>query len=564
MAHANFNGLRVLSLESRRATEVTKLIRTYGGEPTVVSAMREIPIESNRPAIEFADQLIQGEIDLVIFLTGIGFRAMLDIVGKERDKETFLGALRKVKVAARGPKPVAALHECRIPIHARAIEPFTWRETLSAVDETFGASLSTMRVAVQEYGASNPELLSELTGRCAEVVKVPVYQWGLPNDLGPLRECVRGIVSGNFDVILFMTAVQAIHLFLVAEEMGFRNELSAGLRAAVVVSIGPTTSEELLHYGIAPDFEPSRPKMAFIVNEAAQYAARILEQKKAGIANLAASPVLPELKAPGNSVDERLTAVSRVASSTATMAGFRDGLTSIDFLHQVSSRIAASDPLHSVLASIVDFVATAIPCDSCFIYTLEQDKLVLRASKNPHTDLVDKLGVHIGQGITGWVAEHREPVAIASNASNDPRFMIFRNLPEDHFEAILCTPVLCASKVVGVITLQHRLTYRHTANEVKFLSTLGFLVGAEIERARLETENVQLSGRLETRKAVDRAKGILQRDLGIGEDEAYLTMQKESRQRRITMREIADAIVLMDDMRRKPKAELETAPRGKE
>jgi uroporphyrinogen-III synthase len=526
--------------------------------------MREIPIESNRPAIQFADRLIQGEIDLVIFLTGIGFRAMLDIVGKERDKETFLAALRTVKVAARGPKPVAALHESRIPIHARAIEPFTWRETLSAVDETFGASLGAMRVAVQEYGASNPELLSELTGRCAEVVKVPVYQWGLPNDLGPLRECVRGIVSGNFDVILFMTAVQAIHLFLVAEEMGFRNELSAGLRATVVVSIGPTTSEELLHYGIAPDFEPSRPKMAFIVNEAAQYAARILEQKKTGIANLAAPPVLPEFKAAENSADERLTAVSRVASSTAAMAGFRDGLTSIDFLHQVSSRIAASDPLHSVLGSIVDFVATAIPCDSCFIYTLEQDKLVLRASKNPHTDLVDKLGVHIGQGITGWVAEHREPVAIASNASNDPRFMIFRNLPEDHFEAILCTPVLCASKVVGVITLQHRFTYQHTANEVKFLSTLGFLVGAEIERARLETENVQLSGRLETRKAVDRAKGILQRDLGIGEDEAYLTMQKESRQRRITMREIADAIVLMDDMRRKPKAELETAPRGKE
>src|SRR6185437_4779285 len=161
-------------------------------------------------------------------------------------------------------------------------------------------------------------------------------------------------------------------------------------------------------------------------------------------------------------------------------------------------------------------------------------------------------------------AEHREPVAIASNASNDPRFMIFRNLPEDHFEAILCTPVLCVNRVVGVITLQHRLTYHHTPNEVKLLSMLGFLVGAEIERARLETENVQLSGRLETRKAVDRAKGILQRDLGISEDEAYLTMQKESRKRRITMREIADAIVLMDDMRRKPKAELETAHRGKD
>jgi uroporphyrinogen-III synthase len=232
------------------------------------------------------------------------------------------------------------------------------------------------------------------------------------------------------------------------------------------------------------------------------------------------------------------------------MAGFRDGLTSIDFLHQISSRIAAADPLHVVLGSIVEFVTAVIPCDSCFIYVVEQGKLVLRASKNPHADVVDHLGVQLGQGITGWVAEHREPVAIASNASNDPRFMIFRSLPEDHFEAILSTPILCASKVVGVINLQHRLTYQHTENEVRLLSTLGFLVGAEIERARLETENVQLANRLESRKAVERAKGVLQRDLGISEDEAYRTMQKESRQRRISMHEIAEAILLGDDLKK--------------
>ena len=174
---------------------------------------------------------------------------------------------------------------------------------------------------------------------------------------------------------------------------------------------------------------------------------------------------------------------------------------------------------------------------------------MLRASKNPHTDLVDKLGLRMGQGITGWVAEHREPVAIESKASNDPRFMIFRNLPEDDFEAILCTPILCAGKVVGVINLQHRLTYHHSVNEVKLLATLGFLVGAEIERARLESENVQFAGRLETRKAVDKAKGLLQRDLGISEDEAYRTMQRESRQRRVTMREIAEAILLGEELK---------------
>ena len=128
--------------------------------------------------------------------------------------------------------------------------------------------------------------------------------------------------------------------------------------------------------------------------------------------------------------------------------------------------------------------------------------------------------------------------------------MIFRSLPEDHFEAILSTPILCASKVVGVINLQHRLTYQHTEHEVRLLSTLGFLVGAEIERARLETENVQLANRLESRKAVERAKGVLQRDLGISEDEAYRTMQKESRSRRISMHDIAEAILLGDDLKK--------------
>jgi uroporphyrinogen-III synthase len=149
----------------------------------------------------------------------------------------------------------------------------------------------------------------------------------------------------------------------------------------------------------------------------------------------------------------------------------------------------------------------------------------------------------------GW--HFGEPqVAIASAASNDPRFKAFKNIPEDHFEAMLCTPILCAGRVVGVINLQHRMSYRHTNEQVRLLSTLGFLVGAEIERARLETENTQLTSRLETRKAVDRAKSVLQRDLSLNEEDAYQMMQKESRQRRKSMREIAEAILLAEDLRR--------------
>jgi len=559
LAHANFRGLRVLSLESRRSIEVAKLIRTYGGEPFLVPCMREIPLSSNSEALDFADALLSGKVDLVVFFTGIGVRALVDAAATKYDRETFLGALRKVKVAARGPKPYTALREFQVPVAATAPEPATWRELMQAIEQEFGPSLAEMRVAVQEYGASNPEFLTDLTLKSGSVTKVPVYQWALPEDLAPLEKCVQGIARGAYDVLLFMTAVQVIHLFQIAERMHCVAAMRAGLLSMAIISIGPTTTEELTHYGITPDFEPSRPKMGFIVNEAAQYAGKVLEQKRGGealkVTILPSPETTPGSTSPPASTKAQVKPlVPRIAPSTPTMAGFRDGLTQIDFLHEITSRIAAADSFHVVLNRIVEFVTSVIPCDSCFIYVLDEDKLVLRASKNPHADLVDRLGVQYGQGITGWVAEHREPVAISSNASNDPRFKPFKNLPEDHFEAMLCTPILCASKVVGVINLQHRLTYQHSTNEVRLLSMLGFLVGAEVERARLETENVELSGRLETRKAVDRAKGILQRDLSLSEDEAYRAMQTESRQRRKSMREIAEAVILGEDLRKSQSA----------
>jgi signal transduction protein with GAF and PtsI domain len=222
----------------------------------------------------------------------------------------------------------------------------------------------------------------------------------------------------------------------------------------------------------------------------------------------------------------------------------------LDLLHEIGSRIAAADPLHAVLSRVVDFVSTIVQCDSCFVYVLEGDDLVLRASKTPHPDVVDRLKLRVGQGITGWVAEHRTPVVVGSHAFDDPRFKTFNELPEDRYEAFLSVPVLSRGKLVGVINLQHRQPHSHTQREMQLISTIGFLVGAEIETARLEIENSQLSERLETRKVLDRAKGILQRDMGFTEEEAYLTIQRQSRQRRKTKKEIAEAIILTDELRR--------------
>jgi len=188
--------------------------------------MREVGLESNDETLQFAARLIAGEIDLVVFLTGVGVRAMVDIVQTCFNKEEFLEALRRVKIAARGAKPSTALRELKIPVHAISEEPSTWRELIRAMEESFGASLRNMRVAVQEYGASNPEFLEELSTRSADLLKIPVYQWALPEDLQPMRDCVSALVAGEIDVVLFMTAVQVIHLFQVAEQMALVKEIT--------------------------------------------------------------------------------------------------------------------------------------------------------------------------------------------------------------------------------------------------------------------------------------------------------------------------------------------------
>jgi uroporphyrinogen-III synthase len=223
----------------------------------------------------------------------------------------------------------------------------------------------------------------------------------------------------------------------------------------------------------------------------------------------------------------------------------------MDFLHAIGRQLGAVDELHDVLQQIVEFVSSVLQCDSCFIYILREKRLLLCASKNPHADIVDELGIELGEGLTGWVAEHLEPVAIPERALDDPRFKLFQSLPEDHYEAFLSVPVLCRGKLVGVINVQHKQPYNHSTEEVRLISTIGFLVGAEIERARLDTENVKLAAQLQLNNILDRATKILQKDLNVNEQYAYRMIQQESRHRRTPMKEIAAAVVLSDDLRRK-------------
>jgi uroporphyrinogen-III synthase len=250
--------------------------------------------------------------------------------------------------------------------------------------------------------------------------------------------------------------VQVIHLFQIAEEMHLRSELEQALRRFVVVSVGPTTTEECRHYGVQPDFEPSRPRMGFMINEAAQYAGTQLSRKRSTDHQVFAAP----------------RSIPQVASSTSAMAGFRDAL-------------APVDPLHGTLSRIVSLASAIVPCDACHLYTIENDHLVLRASNHPDATGLDNLRLPLSDA-TAWALDHRNPVSISERAGEDPRMKAFTNPQEDRFEAVLCMPLTCGDRVVGLLSLQHREPYRHSDRERDLLATVGALAGAEIERLRLE------------------------------------------------------------------------------
>jgi uroporphyrinogen-III synthase len=271
-----FDGLRVLSFESRRATEIAELIRRQNGHPFVAPSMREAPIENNPEAFAFAERLFRGEFDMMILLTGVGTRALDKVLASRYQPQSFAEALRKITVVARGPKPLAVLREMQVPVTIAVPEPNTWRELLAAT-----AGRPEHYIAVQEYGKSNPELLAGLRDRGAEVTAVRVYQWDLPEDTAPLREAVRRIVEGEADVAMFTTSIQLTHLFRIAAEAGLEEAVHTSLRRTVIASIGPTTSEALEEFGIQPDIVPTHPKMGFLVKETAEQAGALLERKRA-------------------------------------------------------------------------------------------------------------------------------------------------------------------------------------------------------------------------------------------------------------------------------------------
>ncbi|HWP85523.1 MAG TPA: uroporphyrinogen-III synthase [Terriglobia bacterium] len=281
IAKLGLGGLRVLSLESRRQAEMARLIESHGGTAVSAPALREVPLEENPEALAFARDLLQGQFDAVIFLTGVGTRILFGAMETRYARAELVAALSRILVVARGPKPVAALRELGVPVGIAVPEPNTWRDIVRVLDEQRPPfDLEGKRLAIQEYGVSNPEFLDALRRRGARITTVKAYQWALPENLEPLRQAVREIAAGRIDLLLVTSAAQVSHLMQVAAEQGLEERMRAGLRRTVIASIGPIASEALQSFGVAVDLQPSHPKMGQLVFEAAQAAAHLLEKKR--------------------------------------------------------------------------------------------------------------------------------------------------------------------------------------------------------------------------------------------------------------------------------------------
>lgn len=266
------------SFESRRADEIANLIAKRGGVPFVSPSMREVAIDRNEAAIDFANRLITGGIDVVIFMTGVGTRILVGQIERYVDRARFLAAVSDIKSVARGPKPHAALKELGITPTITVPEPNTWREILNTLDEKL--PVANLMVGLQEYGVTNRSLIAGLEARGATVDSIHVYDWALPEDCGPLEQNIRRIAAGEIDVIMFTSGNQVFNLLKLADELGIADQVRTGFRSTVVASIGPTTSEMLRNEDLPVDMEPSHPKMGHLVNEAAERAGEILARKR--------------------------------------------------------------------------------------------------------------------------------------------------------------------------------------------------------------------------------------------------------------------------------------------
>jgi uroporphyrinogen-III synthase len=265
----NLAGTRVALLEARRSSELAELVRRQGGEPICAPAVRESVLDCTEEVKAFVGSIVDGSIDVIIFLTGVGVSTLFREAEKIGRLPDLLEALNEVTTVCRGPKPVAALKRSGVHVSIVAPEPNTSTELLEAIA---GLDLQDKGVAMTHYGERNTYLVEALKARGARLLEICLYEWLMPEDVQPLRSLVDEVIGGNMDVVAFTSQIQIRHLYQVAEEAGRARELTAALNEkSVVASVGPTCTGVLQSFGVEPRIIPDHPKMGHLVLAISDY-----------------------------------------------------------------------------------------------------------------------------------------------------------------------------------------------------------------------------------------------------------------------------------------------------
>jgi uroporphyrinogen-III synthase len=262
---SDFHGLRVLSFEGRMSTDMARLIQRHGGEPVIVPAIREVPIplQDNGAVFRFGVKLILHQVDIVILMTGVGTKALFEVLQTRYPLAEIIEALKKTIVVTRGPKPLGVLKAMGVEANITVPEPNTWHDVIATLD--YYRPVQGLKIAIQEYGVSKPEMIEDLKKRGAEVFSVPVYRWALPEDTRPLEAAIEDVINGRLDVMVVTNAAQIDHVMQLAERGNRAQPFREACKHLVVASIGPTASEALKHHDLFVDFEPSHPKMGVLI-----------------------------------------------------------------------------------------------------------------------------------------------------------------------------------------------------------------------------------------------------------------------------------------------------------
>jgi uroporphyrinogen-III synthase len=272
----SLSGLRVLSLESRRAAEIENLIRKQDGEPFVAPSLRERPLEDHTDAFRLLDDLENGKFEMLVLMTGVGLSFWRDVIATHYPLERAVNALKNVKLLARGPKPSAVLRSLGISPDVTIPEPNTWREIVAALQ-----TRTERKLAVQEYGRPNPDFIDALQRLGIHAETFALYRWELPDDTRKLQEAARKLAERSFDVALFTSSVQFDHLLFVAKELGCDEQVLSALREyTAIASIGPIMNANLEEHGLQADIVPQSPKMGTLVKAASDESSTAIARKR--------------------------------------------------------------------------------------------------------------------------------------------------------------------------------------------------------------------------------------------------------------------------------------------